>query len=213
VIQFLCAHCGKKLAVDESKAGKVARCPVCQQTFRIPTPDPLAEEPPVQEAYREPPPVHRPAPSVGRFRSEREEYDESLQEEEWERRPRRRRKKRRRRSQGGGMPLGMSPLALVLLIGGGIALLSLFASFFVPVLAIIPMGLGYAMMAAGGIWFLVVAFQDEVMHGVLCLFCGFYQLYYLISNFENEKWPFALQMAGLVLVIGGSLAAGIGLKP
>jgi hypothetical protein len=81
---------------------------------------------------------------------------------------------------------------------------------FVPSLAIVPIILGGFMAGAGGIMFLIVAFKDDAMQGILCWFVPFYSLYYLITHFEEEKIPFFLQVAGFVMMMIGGCAGGVG---
>jgi hypothetical protein len=79
-----------------------------------------------------------------------------------------------------------------------------------PPAALVPIGLGWLMMAVGNIWFLVCAFQEDVMSGVLCFVVPFYSLYYLIAHFDEVKMPFFTGLVGFVLIVGGSCAGGIG---
>ena len=72
------------------------------------------------------------------------------------------------------------------------------------------MGLGFLLSIVGGIWFLMVAFQDDVMQGILCWFVPFYSLFYLATHWEEEKMPFFTQLAGLALMMFGSCAVGVG---
>ena len=47
---------------------------------------------------------------------------------------------------------------------------------------------------------LIEAFKDEVWKGLLCFFCGFYLLYYMLAELKHEK-------RGLLLF--GSLGCGL----
>src|SRR5262249_1973391 len=89
------------------------------------------------------------------------------------------------------------------LLFGGLA-------FVFPPLAFVPLVLGLLAMVAGGIWFLVIAFSDEVMHGILCLLCNLYSLYYLVTHFDECKNPFFLQLAGFALYMFAACAGGFG---
>ncbi len=44
------------------------------------------------------------------------------------------------------------------------------------------------------IWILSVAFNDNVMEGVLCFFVPFYVLYYTFKNWEEMCKPMTLQL-------------------
>jgi biopolymer transport protein ExbD len=54
-IHLTCTHCGKKLSAPADRAGKRGRCPGCQQTFVVPSTDPVG-----------PPSVTRRPPSTAR---------------------------------------------------------------------------------------------------------------------------------------------------
>lgn len=68
--------------------------------------------------------------------------------------------------------------------------------------------IGGILSLAGAIWFLVVAFQESVLWGLGCFFCGIVQLIFLFSNFDKAGKPFMVEVGGLVLVIIGSAISG-----
>ena len=62
----------------------------------------------------------------------------------------------------------------------------------------------------GSIWILVIAFQDSVLQGVLCLFVPCYMLYYIISNWEETKAPTGIIVVSIVAsVVGNAMAASV----
>ena len=63
---------------------------------------------------------------------------------------------------------------------------------------------GWAAVIAFSIWLLVIAFQEDVLQGLLSLFVPFYVLYYVITRWETCKNPF-------LFWLGGWVAAGAGL--
>jgi hypothetical protein len=130
-----------------------------------------------------------------------------------EERPRRRtprRKKKRRRSSSGELFGGVStPLGVVLGVVGLCLVLAVVA-IFVPAVALVPVGLGALLTLVGGVWFLIVAFSDSAVQGLLCLLIPFYNLYYLITHFEECKQPFFLQLIGVGMITVGNCAGGIG---
>jgi hypothetical protein len=148
-----------------------------------------------------------------------EEDDESSADEEAEpeERPRRKRKKKKRRGPSkagsaiklpGGLELTPFALTLVVFGGGGLVLIMIafvFSFVFPPVaivLSIVLYGLASLLMFGGGLWLLVVAFQDDALQGLLCLFVPLYSLYYLITHFEDCRRPFLVQVVGFVLMLG-----------
>ena len=57
----------------------------------------------------------------------------------------------------------------------------------------------------GGIWFLIVAFRESVVWGLLCLFVPFAALAFLIKHFGDAAKPFGLNILGSILLIIGSV--------
>src|SRR5262249_53798329 len=90
-------------------------------------------------------------------------------------------------------------------IGGGIAagvlLLCLIAPLIFPPAVVLPVCLGLLLYVGGQIWFIIVAFKDDVMQGLLCWFIPLYAFYYLVVNWDEEKWPFFTTLAGFSLFL------------
>lgn len=121
--------------------------------------------------------------------------------------PRRlKKKKKKKRKSGESIFSAVDPIVLGLIGAGALWLIALILAFFVPVLSVIPMGLGGVLMFAGSIWLLVIAFQDSIGQGILCLICGIYQLIYAITHFDECKKAILIYAVGLVMW-------GVGLVP
>jgi hypothetical protein len=60
---------------------------------------------------------------------------------------------------------------------------------------------GIIMSAIGGIWFLVVAFQESVLWGLGCMFVPFVSLIFLISHWSNAAKPFGVSLLGSVIMV------------
>jgi hypothetical protein len=77
------------------------------------------------------------------------------------------------------------------------SILSLIAAvgLFVPVLGLVLVvavgGLSNLVGVVGGIWLLIVAFDEDSLCGMLMLIVPFYGLYYLIDRWDGS-WPFWL---------------------
>jgi hypothetical protein len=227
MIRLQCPGCRKNLGVKDDLAGRLVACPQCKARIRVPQPEveelEEVEDQVVESISTAPRPGRRPPPPKRRPVDEEEEEetrvtarrprrprdDEEDEDDEEERpRPTRKRKKKRRerRSDTGG---GMSGSLIALGAVAGLCIVLIVVSIFVPVLALIPMAIGWLIAFAGGVWFLVCAFQDDAIQGVLCLFVPFYSLIYLITHFEEVKKPFLVQVVGTVLAIAGGCAGGI----
>ncbi len=69
---------------------------------------------------------------------------------------------------------------------------------------------GGAMMLIGGLWLLVVTFQESVLWGLGSLFIPFVSLVFVVMHWEVAKQPFLLNIAGLVPVMIGMMLSGGG---
>jgi hypothetical protein len=134
-------------------------------------------------------------------------------EDDWEDEdePPRRSRKRKSRGRSGGFG-GMDPFVAGLLGLGVVSVLLVVLAFIWPALSLVPIVLGWLVAIGGGIWFLVVAFQDSPAAGLLCLFVPFYSLIYLCTHFDETKKPFFVQLLGGGILMGGFLAAGLAAK-
>jgi hypothetical protein len=64
---------------------------------------------------------------------------------------------------------------------------------------------GTIALFAGSIWFLVVAFQQEIIWGLACLFIPFVSLIFLIKYWNKASKPFAVWVAGILGILLGKL--------
>ena len=229
MIRLQCPGCRKNLGVKDEIAGRVVACPQCKTKMHVPQPEveelEEVEDEVVESVTTAPRPGRRPPPpktrprdddeddeepreAVGRSRRPRDEEEDEEDEDEPRPRPARKRKKKRRarRSDAGG---GMGGTLIALGVVAAICIVMIVVSIFVPVVALVPIFLGWLIAFAGGIWFLVCAFQDDALQGILCLFVPFYSLIYLITHFEEVKKPFLVQVVGTALALGGLCAGGI----
>ncbi len=63
---------------------------------------------------------------------------------------------------------------------------------------------GLIMVLIGGIWFLVVAFQENVLWVLAGFFFPFVWLIFLFMHYDKAEQPFLIQLAGVVVSIGGA---------
>ena len=76
------------------------------------------------------------------------------------------------------------------------------------VLAMLLIVVGIIGSLIGGIWFLVVAFQESVLWGLGCLLFTPVALIFLIMHWDEAGKPFLVQFAAAVPLIAGMLMAG-----
>ncbi|MEQ8635042.1 hypothetical protein [Gimesia maris] len=75
------------------------------------------------------------------------------------------------------------------------------------ILVAILMLIGGIAIAVGGIWFIIVTFQESVLWGLGCLFIPFVSLIFLCMHWDRAGKPFLIQIAGLVpFIIGAALS-------
>jgi hypothetical protein len=159
---------------------------------------PLADEGIPEDALAD-----RPVPPLAR--DDRDEED---------RRPRRRRRRRRRSSGGFRLPEeiipGVGNFLSILIILGAVWVLLAGVALLLPPLGVLLMFLGMLLAFVGNIWFLIVAFQDDTMTGLLCLFLPMYALFFLLNNQDTAGRPFLIGVVGvLMMVSGGAIAGGM----
>jgi DNA-directed RNA polymerase subunit RPC12/RpoP len=240
MIHLRCAKCHSKLAVQDALAGRLAACPKCHSKLRIPSPETAEEEEapedrisaaPKRESYSQSRRTRQPVEEEDEEDRPRRRIEEDDEEDERPVRSRRRpieeaevpaeddeprprpRKKRRKRRRPRETSDFLANVNWFLVGLGGLAfiwIVSLGLAFAFPPFALVPMGLGWLLSMVGGVWFLIIAFQDDVTAGILCLLVPFYSVYYLITNFDSVKMPFFAQMLGLVMIMSSTCVAGRG---
>lgn len=74
--------------------------------------------------------------------------------------------------------------------------------------------LGAIAVLVGVIWMTVnAAKKDGALAAILCFICGFYTIYYGIKNFAENKIPFILFVAGILLsIVFRPDMSGVGLQ-
>jgi hypothetical protein len=92
--------------------------------------------------------------------------------------------------------------ALVLVAVAFWVLLGVIGLFVTPV-AFLLVILGIILAAGGQIWFLIVAFQEDIVTGILVLLVPFYALFFLISNLEIAGRPFVVNLVGALMLVTG----------
>ncbi len=75
----------------------------------------------------------------------------------------------------------------------------------VGILLIVAGGL---VMIVGGLWFLVVTFEEGVGWGLACMFIPFVSLIFLILHWDRAGKPFLVQLAGAVPLFIGLVLSG-----
>jgi hypothetical protein len=71
------------------------------------------------------------------------------------------------------------------------------------VIASILVVIGMLIAVVGGLWFLLVAFQESILWGLGCLFVPFVSLIFLVMHWDKAAKPFLVQLAGVVPLILG----------
>ncbi len=63
--------------------------------------------------------------------------------------------------------------------------------------------LGLLIGAVGGIWLIVLAFQESVGLGLATMLIPCFALYFVATHWETSKAPFAIAVLGTVIRIAG----------
>jgi hypothetical protein len=69
---------------------------------------------------------------------------------------------------------------------------------------------GLLIAIGGGIWLLVVAFQESVGWGLACLLIPCAALYFVFTHWEKSKTPFLINIGGGALIGIASVLMGGG---
>jgi hypothetical protein len=72
-------------------------------------------------------------------------------------------------------------------------------------MAMVLVIIGYIVMAVGGIWILILAFQDSAMWGILCFCIPLASFVFVFTHFEDAKKPFFVWLAGLPIYLLGAV--------
>jgi len=73
------------------------------------------------------------------------------------------------------------------------------------ILGILLMAAGGLVTLAGGLWFLMVAFEEGIGWGLGCLLVPFVSLIFLVTHWDEAGKPFLVQLAGMVPFVLGTL--------
>jgi hypothetical protein len=218
MIRATCPHCDKKMAVDDSKGGKLVRCPGCKSPFRMPdAPEPLpppTKQAPDAEAIASGPPPRRPAapdakstalgppptraaavPEVEEARPEEEDEPEEKSER------RRKRKKPRKTLAHSDNLLTYILLGVAGVLYVGLLLLSLFTTRG----AILFLIVGGFLFLGARLWFMYIARQEDETVYLLIRWVPFYAYYYSITRFRELVYPFLTGTVGAVFLATAGL--------
>ncbi len=72
--------------------------------------------------------------------------------------------------------------------------------------------IGGLMIFAGGIWFLVECFRENIWWGLGCLLFSPAQLIFLIIYWDRAAKPFGVQILGAVLMFFGTFVSESGMN-
>lgn len=78
-------------------------------------------------------------------------------------------------------------------------------SLVAPPVGLVLVGLGILLAAGGQIWFLIVAFQEDTVTGLLCIIVPLYSLVFLIAHLDVAGRPFVVNMLGSGMLVSGLL--------
>jgi DNA-directed RNA polymerase subunit RPC12/RpoP len=214
-----CSSCGKRYELDDTLAGKKARCKDCGVVFMIPVPKKRASDTPRSPAAR-PAPAAPPTVWEAAFDDEPRSLKGSRvpaapSNDEADIPPPRRaiysqsvKKSNSHRHRGSGASVGLT------IAGGYLALAVLVVMAFggwlgaaqpeiarvgqvFALTSIFVRGTTLVLCIAGVIWTLRIAFIESLNQGLLCLFVPCYSLFYVFSRWEETKGAFVLQLLPL----------------
>ncbi|HBE68206.1 MAG TPA: hypothetical protein DDW52_08670 [Planctomycetaceae bacterium] len=228
-----CPACSATLKIPSSAVGKQVRCPKCSETFAVnaspqleisprtsPSPQPSFNPPETTQTTFEPfgddnlfgslpGDLNNQAPdnfgTSGEFQA-----PASTGYQPYAPPPKRKKKKRRTNK---GWQAWLTETDLLLKLFGIVGAVS-FGLSAIPVLGVVVFILvlvSYAVVQmAGGIWLVVVAFQEEPVQGILYILVPFYALFYLITRWDTCRVPFMMCIVSVFSLICSGLGVFAG---
>jgi hypothetical protein len=223
-IHIECHRCKKKYKTPNKLEGRQFRCSQCGEVLDVvellPIVEPEPQAPAPQVVAPQSPPAApvfpQAAPAQGVYSAYQSPFPPSGSGFEPEH-DRPKKKKKRRWSSSGDVEIPWAALGITLLLVVGVVFA---ASYMSPgvgaVLSLIVMGICALTSLACGIWLLVIAFQEDVLCGILMLIPivgPFYSLYYIITRWGECKAPFLLNLSSVALlyatICAGTVAIGL----
>jgi hypothetical protein len=161
-----------------------------------PAEEAVAPQPPARRRAAEPIPVAVEPEEV-------EEVEPEGQDEGGPDRPRRRRRKKRRRSTDGS---SIPTVVIMIGIGVGFYLILVIFSVFSRAGAWALLIVGFVLVAAGQLWFMYIARQEDPSLYLLIRFVPFFSVYYFFTRINETYKPFILGATGTVFLVTGFIA-------
>ncbi|HVV99346.1 MAG TPA: prolyl oligopeptidase family serine peptidase [Planctomycetaceae bacterium] len=198
-----CPGCGRTYNLNEKYAGKKVRCTDCKTAMQVPAAE--AEEVATafdswDEEESAPAPKRKTISRRSAVAQDDDDSEHDFETTESHRVPSKAkpaRKKKKKRKSGSGLKL---PTEFT--VGHFCGLLAILFLCCVPVMffGMVPalvcvLGWMIAWVIAllvAAIWLLVIAFQEDAICGLLCIFVPFYQLYFIISRWSLTYRPIAV---------------------
>lgn len=77
------------------------------------------------------------------------------------------------------------------------------------ILGLLIMFVGFGITFVGGMWLLVLAFQENILWGLAYMIIPFVSLVFLVMFWEDTKKPFLISLGGTLLMFCGALLGGV----
>lgn len=116
-------------------------------------------------------------------------------------RPRKKRKKRKKAEASSGMS---NALILLGSLGAVIVIMAVLAIIF-PVMGIIMFWGGIILLVIARVWILIIAFTEDFLQGILVLWIPLYELFYMITRWEECKMTLFLALGGFFMMLVGTM--------
>ncbi|OAI51830.1 hypothetical protein AYO47_06790 [Planctomyces sp. SCGC AG-212-M04] len=202
-VKAMCPECQTQYNVPDTAVGKKVKCRTCEFVFPVkgqkaaarPAPkdpwetDDSEDDVPVLKPAKKTKPSDGLPPKIVKKKKATYIADDDDEEDD----PKPKKKKKKRSSE-------MDPRLTFLAIAIGVVVLGGLAGFFQPQ---VPLWIGIIAMAGGGLWQLMMAFEEDDFTGWLHMRVPGYSLYFAITRI-SETWPAVLvQFLGLMLVFSG----------
>ena len=237
-ITVTCNNCLSEYNIRETNAGKKFACKQCGEMCSVPRLNKSRQRSQPSSRNRGPEPRRKKRPQYEDDYEEYDDYEadgydeyDDYEDDDYDYAPRRSKpvrktrksskKKKPRHSSSGLIESGDNifetytsnavlwvgiPFAIALLI----AVFSLVvgpASMFAMMIVVI---VGCVVSAASGLHSLILAFREDVACGLMIMFVPFYNLYYLVTRWEEQRGPFLMQLSMILMIVSSLFAVAVG---
>lgn len=224
-IRVVCDQCQAKYLIPDEHAGKKMRCKKCGEICPVPSGS-RPSKAPTGPAKKPSKPSKPKAPAADEFDDYGDGPDDDEEDEELIARPVSRRAKKakpkkaersksKRKNPLAGFQFDFTEARTILGLPAVGALLTMLVEGAAGDTAgVCVLGFIFVLAAilslVSGVMAIIVAFEEDVLCGLLYLFLPLYALYHIITRWEEQKKPFLMSLCAMFVMFGQGAGIFVG---